>query len=118
VKAELAALHISISQPEIKDKLVALATFGQPVWANTKFGDYSAQAIDPEKIIRIVSSNDIAPFNGIGAGRQHSALVDEVFLPDEFAPEFTICETGETCSASETCETKTWSPHSMYEFVF
>jgi hypothetical protein len=65
-------------------------------------------------MVRIVSSDDIVPFSGLGDGRQHSSLVTEVFVPNAFEPVFVKCATRSECSAATTCAEKSWVNHSKY----
>jgi hypothetical protein len=112
----LSALHLSLFFPEIK--IDAVYTFGMPNYRNTVFADYAAKQIGADKIVRIVSSDDIVPFNGLGDTRQHSSLVGEVYSPDAFEPEFVECKKKDACSSATGCDEKSWDNHSKYIFSF
>jgi hypothetical protein len=94
----------------------ALYLFGMPIIGSTTFADYMARCIGPQKIVRVVSSDDIVPWVGAGGKSKHSSLLKEVFSPNSYAGEWIICQGPEDtmCSARTGCSKKNWNNHSRY----
>lgn len=124
-KALLATQYLRLNHPNIT--IDALYTYGQPVTGSTKFNDYVARCIGPEKYVRVVSSDgmlcffarnsiDIIPWFGTTEIKQHSSLVKEVFAPDFNQPKFVTCQGPHDtrCSAGASCKRKSWTHHSLY----
>lgn len=113
-KAMLLALHLKL---HTKLKVDAVYTYGQPSLGSSSFNDYIALCLGAERIVRIVSSNDIVPWINVGSNQnRHSELIKEVYAPNPKSAEWVICQGSRDtrCSASTSCKNKNWENHSRY----
>lgn len=95
--------------------MAAVYTYGMPPPGNTIFNKWLADCIGPEKIVRVVSSNDLVPFSRVSPDVQHAPNVIEVYNPDSNQNVWQQCMGGigaECSSAKNTCSQRSWENHS------
>ncbi|KAI9225461.1 MAG: Alpha/Beta hydrolase protein [Piptocephalis tieghemiana] len=122
--AALAALVLVQSLPKHMI-LSGLYTYGQPILGNAIFSDWLGQLIRNERYVRVVSSNDIAPYFTYTGWRtdlspermkRHSKNIDEVYMPRWTQPVVQMCHGDDDplCSEGSRCTARDWDHHSWY----
>ena len=93
--------------------VAAVYATAQPPAGNTEFNQWLADCIGPEKVVRVVSSNDIVPYARASSTVQHAANVIEVFNPDTSKNEWRRCmgPLDPKCSAGVPCQSRSWKDH-------
>jgi hypothetical protein len=94
--------------------IAAVYTYGMPPPGNTIFNKWLADCIGPEKIVRVVSSNDLVPFSRVSPEVQHAPNVIEVYNPDSNQNVWKQCMGGvgpDCSSAKNTCSQRSWENH-------
>jgi hypothetical protein len=116
-KALLTAFYISKLNPhELRERLVAIYTYGQPPIGSTKFSTWISNCIGSQKIVRVVSSNDLVPWARVAKNVEHPSNVAEVFNIRSSSNYWHECmgPNDRQCSAGVNCALRSWENHSLY----
>ncbi|KAL3895373.1 MAG: hypothetical protein SGCHY_004739 [Lobulomycetales sp.] len=97
--------------------VAAVYAYGLPLLGTTAYTEWLAACLGPDRLVRIVSSNDIVPWMGADLdNRLHPGNVAEVYFSDPFVPAYRVClgGAGVGCSRETPCEEKDWLHHSDF----
>jgi hypothetical protein len=96
--------------------LAAVYTFGQPIVGSTKAGDWIAQCIGPQKIVRVTASDDLVPWVRFADNVQHPSSVVEMYNPNSKSDVWVRCQGSldPACSYGIQCSLRNWAHHSFY----
>lgn len=92
--------------------VAAVYTYGMPPPGNTEFNNWLAVCVGPEKVVRVVSSNDIVPFARGSYQVMQASNVIEVYNPDATRNEWRRCQRG------LNCRERSWENHMRYGGVY
>jgi hypothetical protein len=122
--------RFQMSPQEGQSRLSALAskcwkvrTWEEPMRVgagNTEFNNWLAVCVGPEKVVRVVSSNDIVPFARGSYQVMQASNVIEVYNPDATRNVWRRCQGGNDpfCSAGLNCRERSWENHMRYGGVY
>ena len=95
--------------------LKAVYSYSQPLLGSTSFATWMTECIGIEKVIRVVSSDDLVPWLREAKNVQHPQSLPEVFNPNSNLNQWQICQgpNDDNCSAGTSCLKKNWKHHSF-----
>ena len=111
-KAFINAFYLVKFYPDINFK--ALYSIEQPLIGSTSMATWMSDCIGPEKIVRVVSSNDLVPWARYAKNVRHPESVREIFNVDSDKNEFITCQGpgDKRCSKKYNCLKRNWDNHS------
>jgi predicted lipase len=110
--AAWAFVHAADIAYNAKYPIYGAYVYGMPLVGNAEFADAMADIIGTDKVIRLVSKNDVVPHVGFLRG-SHPTKVNEYFVEmDGVVPR--VCDGGQdkTCSLKIPCRQWSWEHHS------
>jgi len=121
--AVLAAGTVFMTVPDLKSRIRAVYTYGQPLVGNSLFTDWITNELDGRRFVRVVVGDDIVPFMNFNGWDhdlplqhqvRHSHGGTEIWLKDPSTRTYVICNDGdkEGCALSKGCGKRRWKDHS------
>ncbi|EPZ34596.1 alpha/beta-hydrolase [Rozella allomycis CSF55] len=112
------ALYMKLNYPEFA--VSAIYTYGQPVIGSTFFTEWMANCIGVNKIVRVVSENDIVPWVRSNSQQSHPANMPEIYVPNANENKWIACKGSldPKCSIQTKCDAKDWTTHRFYGGLF
>jgi Lipase (class 3) len=114
-KALITGFIISKFYPT-KLNLKAVYTFSQPLVGSTAFATWMSECIGIDRVIRIVSGDDLVPWVREAKNVQHPQSIAEIYNPNPAYNIWRKCQgpNDENCSAGKSCLKKDWAHHSIF----
>lgn len=111
VKAIFTAMYLHGEVP-----VSAVYTYGHMPFGSHIFTDNVVECLGPDRVVRVVSGGDLAPWSNAGSEIGHSELVKEVFSPSGTVGEWVVCQGAldEACSYGVPCEDKSFADHGTF----
>ncbi|KAI9597174.1 Alpha/Beta hydrolase protein [Syncephalis fuscata] len=119
VAAHLFGLHLRASMANVN--LIGVFTYGEPISMSETMASWSLERIGRDRYVRVVSSDDIAPWIRTSDGEfGHASTGQVIYLPKPHERTIVRCDKADDtrCGAGIPCTKLGWTNHSWYGGMF